>query len=114
MQSGIRLGLDTECDSMNKRSELEKLKKEKDLDQIPGGRAFGYALVATEPMKEHDVYNEILAINGVVEIMPVFGEYDLVVKAVGDDFNIVNNILNKQVGKVSGIYNFKVLSGFRL
>ena len=40
----------------------------------------GFVLISTAPAKEHQVYNELLKIKEIVELHPLFGEYDLIAK----------------------------------
>ncbi len=40
--------------------------------------AVGFILISTAPAKEHEVYNELLKVKEVVELHPLFGEYDLI------------------------------------
>ncbi len=40
--------------------------------------AIGFVLISTAPAKEHEVYNELLKVKEIVELHPLFGEYDLI------------------------------------
>ncbi len=42
--------------------------------------AIGFVLISTAPAKEHEVYNELLKVKEIVELHPLFGEYDLIAK----------------------------------
>ncbi|MBU4255998.1 MAG: Lrp/AsnC ligand binding domain-containing protein, partial [Candidatus Thermoplasmatota archaeon] len=48
--------------------------------------AIGFVLISTAPAKEHDVYNELLKVSEIVELHPLFGEYDLIAKIDAEDF----------------------------
>ena len=51
--------------------------------------AVGFILISTAPAKEHEVYNELLKVKEVVELHPLFGEYDLIAKIEAEDFNLL-------------------------
>ena len=50
----------------------------------------GYFFIVSEPNKEHSLYNKLKKTSGVIEVHPVFGEYDFIVKY--DDLNAVTEI----------------------
>lgn len=45
----------------------------------------GYAFVVSRPRQEYNLYAKLRRIKGIMEIHPVFGEYDFVVKYGQDD-----------------------------
>jgi len=51
--------------------------------------AIGFVLISTAPAKEHEVYNELLKVKEIVELHPLFGEYDLIAKVEANDFNVL-------------------------
>jgi len=57
----------------------------------------GYVLISTAPAKEHEVYNELLKFKEIVELHPLFGEYDLIAKIEFDDFNQFGQIVVDQI-----------------
>jgi DNA-binding Lrp family transcriptional regulator len=46
--------------------------------------AIGFVLISTAPAKEHEVYNQLLNVKEIVELHPLFGEYDLIAKIEPD------------------------------
>ena len=52
----------------------------------------GFVLVSTAPAKEHEVYNRLQEISEIVELHPLFGEYDLIAKIDTKDFNHLGQI----------------------
>jgi DNA-binding Lrp family transcriptional regulator len=73
-----------------------------------------FILVSTVPGKEHEVYNKISQIKYVVEIHPLFGEYDLIVKVDALDFSELGKIVIEQVRTIEGVIDTKTLTGIKL
>ncbi len=73
-----------------------------------------FVLVSTVPGKEHEVYNKISKINYVVEIHPLFGEYDLIVKIDALDYSELGKIVVEQIRKIEGVIDTKTLTGLKL
>jgi Transcriptional regulators len=73
-----------------------------------------FVLVSTVPGKEHEVYNKIAKINYVVEIHPLFGEYDLIVKIDALDYSELGKIVVDQIRKIEGVIDTKTLTGLKL
>jgi DNA-binding Lrp family transcriptional regulator len=73
-----------------------------------------FVLVSTVPGKEHEVYNKISLINYVVEIHPLFGEYDLIVKIDALDYSELGKIVVEQIRKIDGVIDTKTLTGLKL
>ena len=44
----------------------------------------GFVLISTAPAKEHDVYIELSKVKEVIDIHPLFSDYDLIAKVVAD------------------------------
>ena len=66
-----------------------------------------FVLVSTVPGKEHEVYNKISKINYVVEVHPLFGEYDLIVKIDALDYSELGKIVVEQIRKIEGVIDTK-------
>lgn len=73
-----------------------------------------FVLVSTVPGKEHEVYTKISKINYVVEIHPLFGEYDLIVKIDALDYSELGKIVVDQIRKIEGVIDTKTLTGLKL
>ncbi len=48
--------------------------------------AIGFVLINVAPAHEHEVYNKLSKIPQIVELHPLFGEYDLIAKIDANDF----------------------------
>jgi DNA-binding Lrp family transcriptional regulator len=73
-----------------------------------------FILVSTVPGKEHEVYNKISKIRYVVEIHPLFGEYDLIVKIDAEDFTELGKIVIDQIRTIEGVIDTKTLTATKM
>jgi DNA-binding Lrp family transcriptional regulator len=48
--------------------------------------AIGYVLVTIAPSQEHEVYNKLSKVAEIIELHPLFGEYDLIAKMEVEDY----------------------------
>ena len=71
----------------------------------------GYVLKNTVPTKEHIVYNKLLTLPKIVEIEPLFGEYDLIAKVDEEDIEKLGNLVVKKIRTVDGVIDTKTLTG---
>ncbi|MBI0584412.1 MAG: Lrp/AsnC ligand binding domain-containing protein [Methanomassiliicoccus sp.] len=75
--------------------------------------AVGFVLISTAPAKEHEVYNELLKVEEVVELHPLFGEYDLIAKIEAADFNRLGQVVVDQIRSIPGVIDTKTLTGIK-
>jgi len=75
--------------------------------------AVGFVLISTAPAKEHEVYNVLLKIEEVVELHPLFGEYDLIAKIEAEDFNKLGEIVVDKIRSIPGVVDTKTLTGIK-
>jgi DNA-binding Lrp family transcriptional regulator len=75
--------------------------------------AIGFVLISTAPGKEHDVYNALKSIKEIVELHPLFGEYDLIAKIDAKDFNELGKIVVDQIRNIAGVIDTKTLTGIK-
>jgi DNA-binding Lrp family transcriptional regulator len=75
--------------------------------------AIGFVLISTAPAKEHEVYTELLRVKGIVELHPLFGEYDLIAKVEADDFNALGQLVVDKIRSVPGVIDTKTLTGIK-
>ena len=71
----------------------------------------GYVLINTAPTKEHIVYNKLLKLPKIVEIEPLFGEYDLIAKVDEEDIEKLGDLVVKEIRTVDGVIDTKTLTG---
>ena len=70
--------------------------------------AIGFVLISAAPTREHDVYNKLSKVPEIVELHPLFGEYDLIAKIQADDFEklgkiVVDNIEQRIAARANGL-----------
>ena len=73
----------------------------------------GFVLISTAPGKEHDVYNQLKDMPEIVEIHPLFGEYDLIAKIEVKDFNHLGKIVVDKIRTIDGVIDTKTLTGIK-
>ncbi len=77
------------------------------------GMAIGFVLISTAPAKEHEVYNELLKVKEIVELHPLFGEYDLIAKIEAEDFNVLGQVVVDKIRSIAGVIDTKTLTGIK-
>lgn len=75
--------------------------------------AVGFVLISAAPSKEHDVYNHLLKVPEIVELHPLFGEYDLIAKIEASDFDSLGQIIVNRIRTIEGVMDTKTLTGTR-
>jgi DNA-binding Lrp family transcriptional regulator len=73
--------------------------------------AIGFVLINVAPAQEHEVYNKLSAIPQVVELHPLFGEYDLIAKIDANDFEELGTIIVNKIRSITGVLDTKTLTG---
>ncbi len=75
--------------------------------------AIGFVLISTAPGKEHEVYNELKKIPEIIELHPLFGEFDLIAKIETKDFNQLGEIVVEKIRMIDGVIDTKTLTGIK-
>lgn len=73
--------------------------------------AFGFVLIATAPSKEREVYTQLLEVEEVAEMHPLFGEYDLIARVEARDYDTLGQVVVNKIRSVSGVVETKTLTG---
>jgi len=73
--------------------------------------AVGFVLINVAPAHEHDVYNKLSKIPQIVEIHPLFGDYDLIAKIDATDFEELGTIIVNKIRSITGVLDTKTLTG---
>jgi len=60
---------------------------------------------------EHEVYTKLSKVSEVIELHPLFGEYDLLAKIEADDFDSLGDIVVNKIRSIEGIIDTKTLTG---
>ncbi len=72
--------------------------------------ATGFVLISTAPAREHDVYSKLQGVPEIVELYPLFGEYDLIAKIEADDYSILGHVVLDNIRGVDGVIDTVTLA----
>jgi len=76
--------------------------------------AIGFVLIDIEPTREKEVYARLMKIKQIVELYPLFGEYDLIAKVEAESFDEIGSIVVSQVRGIEGVKATKTLARMSL
>jgi len=71
----------------------------------------GFVLIKTAPALEHEVYMKLLKVKEIIELQPLFGEYDLISKIESETFEKLGEIVINKIRSVKGVIDTKTLTG---
>ena len=71
----------------------------------------GFALISTAPAREQEIYNKLKTINEIVEVHPLFGEYDIIAKIEAESFDLLSQIIIEKIRSIEGMVDTKTLTG---
>jgi DNA-binding Lrp family transcriptional regulator len=75
--------------------------------------SIGFILIKAAPALEHEVYNKLSKIQEIIDLQPLFGEYDLIAKIEAEDFEKLGEIVINNIRSVKGVIDTKTLTGTR-
>ena len=61
--------------------------------------AIGFVLMHVSPLHEHDVFNKLSKIKEIIELHPIFGQYDLIAKIEAKDNETIGEIIIHKIKK---------------
>ena len=73
--------------------------------------AIGFALLSISPLHEKAVYESLSNIPEVVEIHPLFGEFDILVKIECNDIDSIGGVVINKIRSTKGVMDTKTLIG---
>ena len=73
--------------------------------------AIAYVLILAAPMKEHELYENLLQISEITELYPLFGDYDFIAKLVTDNYDKLGKIVVDCIRTIDGEIETKTLTG---
>ena len=73
--------------------------------------AIGFALLSISPLHEKSVFDTLKSIPEIIEIHPLFGEYDILVKIECSDIDGIGQVIIKKIRSLKGIVDTKTLIG---
>ena len=74
----------------------------------------GFVLMHVSPLHEYEVFNKLSKLKEVIELHPLFGEYDLIAKIEAIDYESIGQIIIHKIKTIEGIIDTKTLTGIRL
>jgi DNA-binding Lrp family transcriptional regulator len=66
-------------------------------------------LINTNPEKEHQIYNQLLDESKIVELRPLFQEYDLIAKVKIDNKEKLGYFISNKIRPIDGVIDTKIL-----
>ena len=72
--------------------------------------AIGFVLIDIEPTREKEAYQKLLKIKDIVELYPLFGEYDLIAKVEADSYDAIGKLVVSKIRSIEGVKATKTLA----
>jgi DNA-binding Lrp family transcriptional regulator len=74
----------------------------------------GFVLMHVLPLHEYEVFNKLSKLKEVIELHPLFGEYDLIARIEAEDYESIGEIIIHKIKTIDGITDTKTLTGIKL
>lgn len=72
--------------------------------------AIGFVLIDIEPARDKEVYSKLMKIGEIVELYPLFGEYDLIAKVEADSYDAIGAVVVSKIRSIDGVKATKTLA----
>jgi len=76
--------------------------------------AIGFVLIHVSTLCESEVFHKLSKIPEVIELHPLFGEYDIIAKIEAKDYEGIGEILIHKIRTINGILYTSTLTGLKL
>jgi DNA-binding Lrp family transcriptional regulator len=73
--------------------------------------AIGFALLSISPLHEKTVYEILGRIPEIIELHPLFGEFDILVKIECNDIDSIGEVVINKIRSTKGVMDTKTLIG---
>ena len=73
--------------------------------------ATGFALLSISPLYEKEVYKKLKDTSEIIEVHPLFGEYDILLKIETVDIDSIGEIVISKIRSIKGVTDTKTLIG---
>lgn len=73
--------------------------------------ATGFALLSISPLCEKEVYKKLNETSEIIEVHPIFGEYDILLKIETVDIDSIGEIVISKIRSIKGVTDTKTLIG---
>lgn len=74
----------------------------------------GFVLMHVSPLHEYEVFDKLSKLHQVIELHPLFGEYDLIAKIETKDYESIGQLIINKIKTIEGITDTKTLTGIKL
>ena len=71
----------------------------------------GFVLMTVAPALEREVYSKLSKVPEIIELHPLFGEYDLIAKIDAEDFEKLGSIVVNKIRPIKGVIDTNTLTG---
>ena len=72
--------------------------------------AVGFVLIGVEPKREREVQDRLMKVEEIVELYPLFGEYDLIAKVEADDYDKIGEVVVSKIRTITGVRATRTLA----
>ena len=72
--------------------------------------AIGFVLITAAPAHEHEVYTKLSKVSEIVEVHPLFGEFDLIAKIEAESFDKLGELVIEKIRSIKGVIDTKTLT----
>ena len=73
--------------------------------------ATGFALLTISPLYEKEVYEKLKNTPEIIEVHPLFGEYDILLKIETEDIDSIGDVVINKIRSIKGVTDTKTLIG---
>jgi len=73
--------------------------------------AIGFALLSISPLYEKKVFEILKNTPEIIEIHPLFGEYDILLKIKGENIDSIGEVVINKIRSIKGVVDTKTLIG---
>ena len=73
--------------------------------------ATGFALLTISPLYEKEVYEKVKNTPEIIEVHPLFGEYDILLKIETEDIDSIGDVVINKIRSIKGVTDTKTLIG---
>jgi DNA-binding Lrp family transcriptional regulator len=74
----------------------------------------GFVFIRAAPAREQDVHEKMSMVKEIVELHPLFGEYDMLVKVEAEDPDRLGRIVVDKIRRIPGVTGTQTLAGMQL
>jgi DNA-binding Lrp family transcriptional regulator len=71
--------------------------------------AVSYVLINTKPENEHRIYNQLSKESKIIEVRPLFREYDMIAKVKFENTKKLGRFITKKIKSLNGVIDTKTL-----